>query len=513
MICRISKVLMCLVISFTLIVILGMQQMVQVKAEGNQDFANGADIGWLKQLEDEGVTWLNDEGVQQDALQILKDHGLNAVRLRVFVNPNSNYYTNPNAPTGGMLGYADKAGVLAAAIRARDLDMDIMLDFHLSDTWADPGHQNKPKQWEGYSVTQIKDAVYDHVYDVVSALVQENAAPKWVQIGNEVTPGMILPEGSIYTNVGNLVLFSNAGYDAVKAASSTSRVITHMAGGGDNSKCVWWLDRFFNAGGKTDIIGLSYYPHWAGEPQSTLVVKLKNNMNDLISRYDKDIMVVETGGKQHEPQETYLTIKGAINAVKALPNNRGLGVFYWEPEANSSVLPDQYILGATTEISTKVLQFTTAIDAFIDGGNTPTNLLANANFETGDLTGWTTWTNGNADATYVESGGYDNTFRNTHWKETAYKASTYQYFHNIENGTYKMTAWVKNGGGQTTCQIFAKFYGSEEVNTALPVTDEWTLITIDEINVTNNSCMLGFWSVANPGNWASIDNVTFTKID
>lgn len=483
------------------------------KAEAGPNFANGADIGWLKQLEDEGVSWVDDNGAAEDPLIILKDHGINAVRLRVFVDPPSNFYWEKDGTTMTMLGYSDKTGVINAAKRAQELGMKVMVDFHYSDVFADPGHQIKPNAWSNYSFTQLEAAVYNHTYDVMNDLKNNGIYPEWVQVGNEMNPGILLPSGST-TNFSNLTTFLNKGYDAVKAVSPSSKVVSHLAHGTDNSLFRWWFDNFFANGGKTDVIGMSFYPYWDGENYWDVTDDLAFNLNDMASRYNKEVMVVEVGGEETNPTDTYWTIFETINLVKAVPNNKGIGVFYWEPQGNSSVLPDGYHLGATVEIAPNVLQYTNAIDAFRDASlDNVSNLINNASFEydtsTQNPTSWTTWSNGNEDANYTELGGYAGNYRLSHWKNSAYQMSTYQTKNGLTNGTYTLKAWVKSSGGFHTSQMYAKNFGGTEKNIALPATNTWTQIIIDNIQVSNGQAEVGFWTDANAGNWINVDHVEF----
>lgn len=326
-------------------------------------FAKGADIGWLNQLEDKGVKWQNDSGVQEDALQILKDHGINSVRLRVFVNPPSNYQWTKNDGTTCFLGYSDKTAAVYMAQRAKKLGMKVMIDFHYSDHFADPSYQDKPSAWVNDSFTQLKADVYNHTKDVMSALANANVYPDWVQVGNETNTGMLWPDGSSsnYTNWAQLI---NQAYSAIKTVSSSSKVVIHLSSGANNSlyRCVF--DGLTSAGAKFDVIGMSYYPYWDGVDYTKNINALGNNLNDMASRYNKEVMICEIGGSESNPTNTYNLVKAAISKVKAVPNGKGIGVFYWEPEANSSVLPDGYPLGTCTKVSTNVLKFTSAIDAF-----------------------------------------------------------------------------------------------------------------------------------------------------
>ncbi|MCK1991054.1 arabinogalactan endo-1,4-beta-galactosidase [Peribacillus muralis] len=486
------------------------------KAEAATAFAYGADIGWMKQMEDEGVSWVDDNGKPEDALQILKDHGINSVRLRVFVNPPSDYYWLKDGTTWTMLGYSDKAGVLAAAKRAKALGMRIMVDFHYSDVFADPGHQTKPNAWTNYTNAQLQTAVYNHTYDVMSELKSNGIYPDWVQVGNEMNSGIMLPDGST-DNFSKLTAFLNKGYDAVKAVSPASKVVSHLAHGTNNSQFKWWFDNFFSNGGKTDVIGASFYPYWDGQPYWEITDELSYNLNDMASRYSKEVMVVEVGGDEKNPKDSYWTINDTIKVVKAVPNGKGIGVFYWEPQAHSSVLSDGYSLGATTEVSTNVLKYTTAIDAFSDAAKSSSsgNLVNNPGFETDAATqnpsGWTTWSNANDTANYTEAGGYSGSYRLTHWNSTAYQVSTHQIKTGLTNGTYTMKAWVKSSGGFKTSQMFVKNFGGSEKNAPIPTTNTWTQMTITDINVTNGQAEFGFWTDANANKWINVDNVEFFK--
>ncbi len=330
-------------------------------------FAYGADIGWVQQLEDEGVTWLNDAGTTQDPLQIMKDHGINAVRLRIFVNPDASAYWNKDGTTWTMLGYTDKNSVVAAALRAQSLGMRVMVDFHYSDVFADPGHQIKPTAWQNFSVSQLTTAVYNHTYEVMEALLNAGVVPEWVQVGNEMEPGILLPQGSV-NNFANLTAFLNAGYDAVKAVSPVSKVVSHLAHGADTAGAQWFFNNFLTVhGGKTDVIAFSFYPYWVGDQYWNLTDDLANTLNSMAATYGKEVMVAEVGGLETNVTDSYWTIRDTIKLVKAVPNGQGIGVFYWEPAVHSSVVPDGYPLGATTAVASNVLQFTHALDAFSDG--------------------------------------------------------------------------------------------------------------------------------------------------
>lgn len=349
------------------IMVLASFQMNTKETKAASSFAYGADVGWLNQLENSGVTWVDDYGYTKDALQILKDHGIDSIRLRLFVNPPSNFTWTKKDGTTCILGYADTAGLLYMAERAKTMGFRIMVDFHYSDHFADPAYQDIPSAWSSHDFTQLKKDVYDHTYYVMTQLAAKGIYPEWVQVGNEINSGMLLPYGQSSNNFSQLTALLNSGYDAVKAVSSSTKVVTHLADGNNNTTFRWFFDNFITKyGGKTDVIGMSYYPYWIGSDYTQSISYLASNLNDMASRYNKEVMVCEVGGVESNPSNTYNLLKATIEKVKAVPNGKGLGVFYWEPEANSSVLPDSYKLGATSVVSGKKLKFTTAIDAFYD---------------------------------------------------------------------------------------------------------------------------------------------------
>ncbi|HEV7350352.1 glycoside hydrolase family 53 protein [Telluribacter sp.] len=290
-------------------------------------FAKGGDISWLPQMEATGYTFYNDAGVAQDCFQILKDHGFNTVRLRTWVNPSD----NPRS------GHSSKEETVALAVRAQKWGMRVMLNFHYSDTWADPGKQNKPKAWEGHDFPQLLNDVYNYTFDVMSALKAAGVQPEWVQIGNETPGGMIYPEGST-ANWPQLAQLINKGYEAVKAVNPRSKIVLHLDQGNNSARFRNWFDNAQKHGAKYDVIGLSYYPYWLkGKPDYTESIgDLGANLTDLAARYDKEVMVVEVGGEDHKVQNTYDMLVAVQQKVKAVPNNKGLGVLYWEPQGARS---------------------------------------------------------------------------------------------------------------------------------------------------------------------------------
>ena len=463
-------------------------------------FAKGADVSWLPQMEATGYNFYNDSGTKQDCLQILKDHGIDSIRIRTWVNP-SNHSVN---------GHCSKAETVALAKRASQMGFRIMIDFHYSDSWCDPGQQKKPTAWANHSFSQLLTDVYDYTYDVMNALKTNGVTPEWVQVGNEINPGMLLPDGSS-NNFSQLAQLINKGYSAVKAVSSSSKVIIHIAEGQDNSMFRWFFDSLKANNANYDIIGLSYYPYWIGSDYTATINALASNMNDMVSRYGKPVMVCEVGDLDTDPTNTYNMLVAVMDKVQAVPNGNGLGVFYWEPQGAKSF--SGYSLSAWGSNGRPTI----ALDAFLQGGSSGggdsrgTNLVVNPGFESG-LNNWTIWSNGNNSAAYTESGGHSGSYRLTHWANSAYQVSTYQTFTGLANGTYTVTAWVQSSGGQKTCQLYAQNFGGTEKNVALPTSSgTWKQITITGINVTNGQCEIGLWSDANAGNYCSMDDVTFYK--
>jgi arabinogalactan endo-1,4-beta-galactosidase len=239
--------------------------------------------------------------------------------------------------------------------------MRVMINFHYSDSWADPGKQRKPKAWEGHDFPTLLNDLYHYTFEVMTALKVAGVTPEWVQVGNETPGGMIYPEGST-DNWAQLVQLINKGYDAIKAVSPHSKVILHIDQGNNNGRFRWWFDAAKVNGVKYDVIGLSYYPYWLeGKPDYKLSIDdLAKNMNDMVARYGKEVMVVEVGGEDIKVQNTYDMLIAVQKKVKEVPENKGLGIFYWEPEGARSW--SQYALSAWGDDGKP----TKAMDAFLE---------------------------------------------------------------------------------------------------------------------------------------------------
>jgi len=281
----------------------------QVKPTGKKiDKMIGADISFLPQLESRGMKF-SDNGIQKDVFSILKDHGFNYVRLRIFNNPAAEKGYSPKA------GFCDLEHTKAMALRTRNAGMKLLLDFHYSDYWADPQQQNKPSAWIGLEGDKLNEAMRSYTREVIQALKDQGTLPEMVQIGNEINHGFVWPDGHI-GNPDMLAGLIKAGIQGVRDVDPSVIIMLHVALGGQNSESVFWFNNMFSRGVDCDVIGLSYYPRWHGTLND-----LRDNMLDLISRYRKDIILVEYSQKKEELHEI----------VFSLPGDRGKGTCIWEP--------------------------------------------------------------------------------------------------------------------------------------------------------------------------------------
>ena len=288
-------------------------------------FAKGADVSWLPQMEATGYRFYDTDGKEKDCLQLLKERGMNTIRLRVFVNPSQDKAS----------GHCSKEETVAMALRAQKAKMRIMIDFHYSDTWADPAKQAKPAAWANLSFDALQNKVYEHTFDVLTTLKKAGVTPEWVQVGNEIPGGMLWPDGST-NNWAQLAQLLNKGYEATKAVNAKIKVIVHVDEGNNNEKFRWFFDKATEHQVKYDVIGLSYYPFWIKKDYSETIADLQKNLNDMASRYQKEVMVVEVGGVDEQVQNTRELLAATIKAVKAVPDHKGLGVLYWEPQGAKS---------------------------------------------------------------------------------------------------------------------------------------------------------------------------------
>ena len=303
------------------------------------DFVKGADVGFLQGQERRGVKFHDRNGQERECLELLKnDYQMSAIRMRVWVNPRG--------------GDCDKYALLAMAKRVKALGMDLMVDFHYSDSWADPGKQPIPKAWQDHNFKQMKKDLREHTIDVLTLLKANGIEPRWVQVGNETANGLLWPMGHIEKNPKQYAGFIRAGYDAVKKVFPKAIVIVHLDRGHKQSLYDWNLDIVKKYGGKFDMVGMSLYPYWAmeGHPElnaEDIITDCIANIRHVSEKYKCDVMIVETGfevDEQHpeKMEEGRRQLTRVIREARTLTGGHCRGVFYWEPQC----LPGGYKLGA-----------------------------------------------------------------------------------------------------------------------------------------------------------------------
>lgn len=294
----------------------------------------GADVSFLRQMEQSGSSF-RDRGVAKPGLQILKDHGYNWIRLRLFNHPE----TLPN----------DLAYTIASAKDAKALGFKFLLDFHYADDWADPGHQPTPKAWQSLGHAELVQAVFIFTRDSIRSFREAGVMPDMVQVGNEITSGMLWPDGRLpehWDRFAALVSAGIQGVDAGRGHSPRPRIMIHIDQGGNSETTQWFFDNLRSRGVEFDIIGQSYYPFWQGGLDD-----LRRNLRFMARTYRKDIIVVETA-YNWEPSKDFKgkkppfpeTPEGQMQFLLALKKvvdessgDRCLGLFWWEPMASGEI--------------------------------------------------------------------------------------------------------------------------------------------------------------------------------
>ena len=269
----------------------------QEKTYDMSGFARGADVSWLTEMEANGKKFYNANGKATECMTLL-----------------------------------------------RDLGMRLMIDFHYSDTWADPGKQGVPAAWKNYSFDEMKQAVANHTKDVFSALKERNIDVEWVQVGNETTDGMLWNDaegdaakqvtGRASKNMANFAAYVNAGYDAVKAVYPQAKVIVHLDQGNDLGRYTWIFDGLKQNGAKWDVIGMSLYPDWIeNKTWEQVSDDCLSNIQALSSKYNCDVIISEIGMVWNSENAAPF-LKKVVDGCKAISTCEG--VFYWEPECNNA---------------------------------------------------------------------------------------------------------------------------------------------------------------------------------
>jgi arabinogalactan endo-1,4-beta-galactosidase len=383
-----------------------------------QDFFMGSDISLLSWEQSEGMTFKDTTGIAGLADQILYNHGDNLFRLRVFVNPNTNY-----SATDGAIQTTAYDIALAQQLKADDPSAKFELDFHYSDTWADPGHQTIPAAWTGQTLPQLESTVQSYTTTTLQSFESAGVTPAIVQVGNEINSGMLWNTGKINFNgttavqeaswaaFGGLINSAIAGVHAAQTSGPKMQVAVTIAQGNQNGEPQFFFGDLTNPSygnvplSNIDVMGVDYYPTTTSDLNT-----MKSNLTTLANTYNKKIIVEETDAPwettsvKTDPtypdtqlgQEQYLNALASM--VKGLPNNDGEGVLYWYPE--SVQVPGQfdYNGGATALFdNTTSHTATLGVDAFAASQH-QWNTSASSTWETSG-----NWTNGAPSGAGVEA--------------------------------------------------------------------------------------------------------------
>lgn len=321
-----------------------------VPVKRHMKFVKGMDLSTLLELERCGAKYY-DNGEERDLLAIMKSYDVDTIRIRLWNDPWSETGESYGA------GENDLKTSLEIAKRVTAAGFGVLLNFHYSDFWADPGKQIKPKAWADYGVKELEQAVYDYTLESMQTFLDAGVNITMVQVGNELSNGLLWPEGKV-PNYDNIATFVNAGIRAVRKADATIPVMIHLDNGGNNALYREWFDNFTKRGEDFEIIGLSYYPFWHGSLQM-----LNDNMNDIAERYGKNLVIAEVSmGYTMEDYKNYeklsdeerkgyatrpalvekieypMTKQGQydfmedfLNRISHIKGGKGKGFFYWEP--------------------------------------------------------------------------------------------------------------------------------------------------------------------------------------
>ena len=313
-------------------------------------FVKGMDLSTLLELERCGARYY-DKGQERDILAIMKDYDVDTIRLRLW--------NDPKSESGEWYGAGnnDLSETIAIGKKVTEAGFGVLLNFHYSDFWADPGKQIKPKAWKDFGMEELEKAVYDFTKESLEKILDEGVNVTMIQVGNELSNGLLWPEGRV-PNYDNIYRLVSAGLKACREIDSKIPLMIHLDNGGNNALYREWFDNFTQRGGDFDYIGLSYYPFWHGS-----LDMLEYNMNDIAERYGKDLIVAEVSmGFTMESYQQYeklsdeerkgyatkpslvdkidypMTIQGQkdftedfLNRVGKVTGNHGKGFFWWEP--------------------------------------------------------------------------------------------------------------------------------------------------------------------------------------
>lgn len=313
-------------------------------------FIKGMDLSTLLELERCGAKYYED-GKEKNILDIMKEHDVDTIRLRLWNDPKS----EDGEPYGA--GNNDLAETIAIGKKVTDAGFGVLLNFHYSDFWADPGKQIKPKAWKDFGVDELEQAVYDFTLENLTRIIEAGVNVTMIQVGNELSNGLLWPEGKV-PNYDNIAKFVNAGIRACRKVNADIPIMIHLDNGGNNELYVRWFTNFIERGEEFEYIGLSYYPFWHGS-----LDQLEFNMNDIAKRFNKDLIIAEVSmGFTMDSYQEYekladserkgyatkpelvekidypMTIEGQadftkdfLNRVANVVDDHGKGFFWWEP--------------------------------------------------------------------------------------------------------------------------------------------------------------------------------------
>jgi arabinogalactan endo-1,4-beta-galactosidase len=322
-----------------------------------QEYAIGADVSFLRQAGQQGIVF-KENGAPTPVLEMIKAHGYNWVRLRIF-------HTPTDLPNN--LEYT-----IASAKAAKKLGFHILLDFHYSDTWADPAKQFPPKAWTGLKHDQLVKEVFAYTRDTIAAFRSADALPDIVQVGNEIISGMLWPDGRLPEHWENLAALLKAGIAGVEAGAGDAphpRIMIHIDRGGDEEGTKFFFDKINAYGVPFDVIGQSYYPWWHGGLDA-----LRDNLRFMAKQYKKDIFVVETAYNwkpteyvqkkapfPESPEGQKRFLEEVNRVVRETPGGLGKGIFWWEPAVPSSPISSRSFF----DDSGNALPVITVFDQFV----------------------------------------------------------------------------------------------------------------------------------------------------
>lgn len=488
----------------------------------------GMDLSYSQRLETQlGRVYHEIDGSVNNTFQIAKNHGVNIVRLRLMVNPPS------------YLQEASLTSVKTQALRLKALGISFFLDIHYSDNWGDPTHQSKPAAWSGLTGTSLINQATSYTTSVLNELKNQGTTPIIVEVGNEITYGMLWNDFKIdpnsTTNWSNFASLFNSLYNAVKGVDNTIKVMLHL---NNHDKAIAYFSKANTYGINYDIMGFSYYSGWTGTDLNSWLT----TMNTLVASYGKPIMIAETAYQFTSTDSdmvpnwwnsSYLTpgypatTAGQLSymsqlmwTVKGINQNKGIGVVYWAPEwvAYNGPTESDYNYGSNMDnaalFDTPYYRANIAFNAFATTG---TNLIKNGTFEfegvaTATPKYWSVWSVNDYDANNTQTGNsHSGSFNGIHYKAIAYEVQTYQTITGLANGNYTVKAWVISHGGQTYCRMEAKDFGGTNLYYNIPTTGNWTQVTIANINVINHQCTVSFYSKSPGTKYLAFDDVQFYK--